>query len=183
MADQSTPETDFDSIELIPAEDEDVLTPDEELAALIDPDDIPFVEVDSSDDTAPIGRTWLYNFEDDGFGTTAQPVSDITPIVMVAQVALRTKRLQHEIFPDDFGMEDPDVMIGRMDDPELRAFYMHDVEDTLLAAHDRITGVGDFLWLRDEDDEIAYMDATLEIDGDINVRLEGVPLGTQAWGG
>lgn len=182
MSDQSTPETDFGAFELIPA-GADELTPDEELAGLVDPDAIPFAEVDTADETSPIGKTWLFDFDNNTFGTTAQPVDGITSVIMVAQVALRTQRLQHEILPDDFGMDDPDALIGKMDDPELRAYFMRDVEDTLIAAHDRITGVGDFLFLRDPDDEISYMDATVEIDGEINVRLEGIPLGAGAWGG
>lgn len=158
----------FPAFELIPAEPA-AATPDEELAELD-------IEVDDSADPAPIGYSWQLDFDTGQFARTPLIVRGEDAVVMVAQVALRTRRGMHPIFDDDFGMEDPDSMLGFVDEAERRATYVRDTTETLLACHERITDVSDFTFLRDADDEIAYVDLTIEIDGDDEIRLEGVPL-------
>lgn len=163
----------FPDFELIPAE-ADELSPDEELANLTNPDDV--ADLDTVDDTMPIGTNWLLDTDTGWFGGAPLVVTGVDSVVQVAQVALRTPRGQHVIFDDEFGMDHPEALIGHVDEAERRALYMRDISETLLACHDRITGVGGFDFLHDEDDEIAFVNLTIEIDGEEETRLEGVPL-------
>lgn len=164
-------ESDFPTFILIPAE-EDEFTPDEELAEVFDPDDIP--EREEEQDSLPIGRNLLFN-PDTGQFTNTWTTGD-NAVVQIAQIALRVKRGEHIMFDDDFGMTDPDALIGYTDDVERRAAYQRDVTETLLACHERITAVGNFLFLIDPTSEVAEVDLSIEIDGDSEIRLEGVPL-------
>jgi hypothetical protein len=171
MADQAYPD-----FELLPAGEED-FTPDEELASLTDPDSLP-ESIDTDTETLPLGRSWLWDFDARRMGARPQPVHGVMAVVMVAQVALRVRRGYHYWIPGDLGMDDPDVLIGQVEDSELIATYQQDMREALLSCHDRITDVTDFVFTHDDDEEVAYVDLTIEIDGDEDVRLEGVPLRT-----
>ncbi len=165
------PESPFPTFELIPAED-DEFTPDDELAEFLDPDDIP--EREEEQVTLPIGRNLVFD-PNTGQLTDTWVTGDLS-VVQIAQIALRVKRGIHGMFDNDFGMTDPDALIGYTDDIERRAAYQRDVSETLLSSHERITAVGDFLFLTDPLSEIAEVDLSIEIDGDNEIRLEGVPL-------
>jgi hypothetical protein len=169
MSDQ----TFFDEFELIPAEADD-FTPDEELADLVAPDDVE--DVESGEEAIPLGRTWQMNYDTGTMGARPLPIGGYQSVVMIAQLALRTKRGLHEIFDDDFGLDRPDVQLGQVDTAEYRALMQRDVVETLLTCHERITRVGDFLFTYNPDDEVMYVDLSIEIDGEEDIRLEGVPL-------
>jgi hypothetical protein len=162
-------DADFTDFELIPAGAD----------ALLDEEDIPAT---TALEDPPIGRSWLIDFDETSptYGQfTGDPAHGNDAVVMVAQVAMRSRRGWHPVFDDEFGLDDPEIMLGEpIDDTEKRAFHARDISETLLACHDRITSVGDFLFLTDADDEIVYVDLTIEIDGDDEVRLEGLPLYT-----
>jgi Protein of unknown function (DUF2634) len=165
----------FPEFQLLPAS-ADVLTADEELAAIQDPEAQPLPVSSEQDDTLPIGRSRWFDFATGRSGGSPRWARDAEAVIMVAQAALRTKRGEHSMLPDDFGMDEPDALIGHTYDAERVAAYEEDIEETLLACHDRITGVGNFMFLRDLDEEIAYVDLDIVIDGDNTIRLEGVPL-------
>lgn len=161
----------FPALELLPA-DTDVFSLDEELAELADPEDVP--DFDVEEETLPVGRTWFIDLETGTGGPSPAVLRGNDAVVMLAQIALRTRRGEHVIFDDEFGMDDPEGMLGFADEAERRALYERDVSETLLACHDRITNVSDFLFIRDPDEEEIYVDLSIEIDGDEEVRLEGV---------
>lgn len=169
MADQAYPD-----FELLPAGEED-FTPDEELATLVDPDDLQDA-VTPEEDALPLGRSWLWDFDAGRMGSRPQSVRGVMSVVMVAQMALRIRRGFHYWIPGDLGMDDPDVLVGQVEDAELIATYQQDIRDTLMTCHDRITDVGGFVFTHNADEEVAYVDLNIEIDGDESVRLEGVPL-------
>lgn len=164
-------ESDFPTFTLIPAEADD-FTPDDELAEVFDPDDIP--EREEEQDGLPIGRNLVFNAVTGQF-TSTWATGD-NAVVQVAQIALRVKRGEHTMFDDEFGMTDPDSLVGWPDDIERRSAHQRDVSETLLACHERITAVGDFLFLHDPTTEEAEVDLSIEIDGESEIRLEGVPL-------
>lgn len=172
-------EDDFPDFELIPVggEPTDI---DEELADLIDPDDVADVERNQNADELPIGRSPLVNWDTQRGMAGRNPlwVRDLQPVVLVAQVAIRYKRGTKRLFDREFGMNNPDAMIGFNDDPERRAEYEKDVIETLLACHDRITAVGNFVYTRDPTDELLYVDLEIEIDGEEEVLLERIPAST-----
>lgn len=162
---------DFPNFELIPAE-ADEFTPDEELAEVFDPDEVP--EREEEADALPIGRNLIFD-PDTGQFTDTWATGDAA-VVQVLQIALRVQRGVHVMFDDDFGMTEPDALIGYPDDIERRSAYQRDIQETCLAAHERVTAVGNFLFLSDPISEEAEVDLSIEIDGSDEVRLEGIPL-------
>lgn len=168
--------TGFPNFELVPADGAD-LSPDEELAALGDPGEFLDTTDDVDESVLPLGRTWARNWDDPAsLSGTPVVVSGVQSVIAIADLALRVRRGQHPVLDEDFGMDRPEALIGRTDDAELRAIYLRDVEETLLACHDRITAISNVLFLHDADDEIGYVDVTIEIDGEQEVTLAGVPL-------
>lgn len=162
----------FPDFELIPA-DTEVLSPDDELDDLVDP--AAFLDL-VEDDTVPIGTSWYRDYDNGVLSGAPQRVVGTQSVVQIAQVALRTPRGVYPIFDDEFGMDHPDAMIGQVDDPEIRAHYERDVQETLLACHDRITAVGNITFNHDPDSEIGYLTVEVEIDREETVVIEGVPL-------
>lgn len=162
----------FPDFELVPPDPEN-LSADDELADLTDPSAFPENVVD---DTVPIGTSWYRDYDNDVMPGAPQIVRGTDSVVQVAQVALRTPRGRFPIFDDEFGMDVPEAMIGRVDDPEIRSHYIRDVQETLLACHDRITGIGEVTFEHDDDSEIGYLSVEIEIDRDETVTIEGVPL-------
>jgi hypothetical protein len=166
MADQAADT--FPDFELIPADTED-LSVDDELAGLVDPDDLDLAFVED-DEAKPFGKSVWLDVDND----PSRPpvvVYDVDSFIVWATIALKTEMGRWPIFPDDFGMEDPARLIGHADDVELRAEYMRDVRDTLMQ-HDRVTNVGGFVWhLLDDSDEVGGYDVTVELDGDKEVVL------------
>lgn len=168
MSDQTT----WPDFELVPADDD--LTPDEELALLSDPDDF-VLAPDQEDQPLPFGKSIWIDL-DDRPGHPPTVVHGIDSFVVWATVALKTKMGTWEIFPDDFGMEDPDRLVGHPDDTERRAEYMRDVRQTL-RQYDRVTNVGNFQWELDDTGEVVEVSIEVELDGDELVLLE-VPVGS-----
>lgn len=162
----------FPDFELIPAGAED-LTADEELADLVDPTAAP---EQLEDDSVPIGRTWFRDYDNEIYSGSPQVVTGTQAVAQIAQVALRTQRGSSIIFDEDFGMDHPESMIGQVDDPEIRAHYIRDVEETLLSCHDHITAVSNVVFRHDEDEEVGYLDVEAEVNGDETILLEGIAL-------
>lgn len=169
--------SEFPTFELIPpGEDTD---PDEELAAFAELDDVSPVE--EEDEAQPFGRSWLFDFDTGRMASSPQPVQGLDALVMWCQLALRTMRMAHPIFGDEYGMTEPDRLLGWIDDAERRALYVADARATLLG-HDRVTDVRDFQFSISSDERVMYMSCTVEVDGDAEeleahtIRLEEVPL-------
>lgn len=161
--------------ELLPS-DSGVLTPDEEIAALVFPNDL---MPPAPDTPQSWGSTWLFDFQDATlvrYGGSPVRVTGLDAAVMCCHTALRIKRFESPLFSDDAGMEEPDRLIGHSDIQERKAQYMRDVHDTLLAAHERVSDVTNFRFDWDTDDTVAYMDADVLFDNGEIRRLEGVAL-------
>lgn len=166
----------FPDFELLPPS-ADALTADDELAELVGPED-PALTNEVDDGSPPLGRSRWFDFDTGNSGGLPRWVYGNEAVVMVAQAALRTKRGECAMLPDDFGMDDPDALVGEVYDAERVGAYEDDIRETLLACHERITEVSGFMFLTDIDGEIAYVDLDIYIDGNAKERLEGVPLGS-----
>lgn len=161
-----------DTLELIPT-DEDTFSPDEELASVVDPDE----DEAEPDVELPLGTTWLFDFDTRRlvmYGSTPVMVRDLDALRMWAMTALNTQRLRHPIFSEDFGRDDVVGPVGYVHDAERNSEYATDVRETLLV-HDRISDVRDFTFRWDEDG-ILEMDATIVLDDDTTMTLEGVTI-------
>lgn len=165
---------DFPEMELLPADDDD-LSPDAEAAAAVDPTDIPLLD-DEPDDLTPVGISWYLNPDTGQYDSTPLPVEGVDSVVQVLYMALLVPRGVHPMIPDDLGMENPTRLYGRVDTPELRADYQRDIRDTFMSAHDHVLEVRDFLFIHNEDSELVMFDATIELQGMGEVRVEGLPL-------
>jgi hypothetical protein len=169
------PEPGFPSFQLTP-DDTDFLSPDEELTQMLDLTD---VEADDAailaagdDATQPFGRSFYLDFENNR--ANDQWVQDVQSLVMVAQVALNTVRGTSPILPDWFGRSGPDPMLGRVDSAEVRALAAADIRDTLLACHERISDVTNFVWAYDPDGDVIAFEADVEVDGEETARVGGM---------
>lgn len=162
------PETDFTDFELLP-DDAAQLTPTEELAFLVDPDDLPLVPTDD-EEGLPFGRTVWMDF-DSGVLVEDRWVDGANSVVMIAQMALRTIRGSSPYLPDWFGRNGPDPHLGHVDNAELRAIHQADIHETLMTCHDRITDVDNFRWTYDVHDTIIEFAADVEIDGEDVITL------------
>lgn len=171
---------DFPDFTLIPVDEED-FSADEELAAFVDADTIPLLSAEP-DERQPVGLTWLLDFDTGQLGPRPQVVRGAQSVAMWAFVALRTQRDRHPMFSADFGMDEPDRLIGRVEDTARRAQYVADIKDTL-GIHPNITNVGNFHFpsAEDPDDDFRLVDLQMEIDGEEGseeVILDNVPLPT-----
>lgn len=164
--------TDFGDFELIPAS-VDVLSPDEELAEFVDPDELAEVETDVDPQKLPIGRNLSWDPISGQFGDW---VSGVDSVVACAHIAFVVPLGQYEMFPPEIGREDPEEGIGQPDDAEIRALITQATRECLLSAHDRITDVRDHTFYRNADDEIAFEDVTVEVDGSSETRMENLAL-------
>ena len=161
------------TFELIPAAAEDIDV-DEELAAITDPDAIER----TPDEVEPLGMTWAFDPDTGQIATYgAQPVavSGVDALKVWCAVALSVKRFAHHIASDNYGMDQPDHLVGYAFDSERNADYIRDVRQTLLV-HDRISDVRNFKFRYSEDDEHVEMDADIVLDDEELVVLEGVRL-------
>lgn len=155
--------------------DEDDFTADEELAAVVDPDD-----ADTSDDveTRPFGRSWLVN-PDTGLVVTYNglpiEVQGKDAGRMWCLIAIKTQRFMHAIAPEDYGMEQPTRPLGYVYSAERNEEYARDIRDALLQ-HDRIVDVRDFQFRGDLDSTVLEMDCTVIWDDDEETRLESVTI-------
>lgn len=170
------PEEPWPEFELVPDDGED-LTVDEELEQFVDPDVLPEVEENLEANAEPIGRGLLFDNGTGIFGANALWTHGITSVVQIAAIALRTKRGEHLIFSDQFGMDEPEALIGYMDDAHRVAIYERDVTDTLLSCHERITNITNFEYVNEANQDTAYVNVTIEIDGDDQAIIEQIPLG------
>lgn len=161
----------LDAFELLPADDP-ATDPANDLAAaeasvLSDP---PLPEAE--DPPLPFGRSWVFDFERGRFVRQGQSPAETTGLGALAQwcqMAVRTARYAHAVFSDDFGVEDPDLVIGEVRVDELIGEFEQQVREALLV-HERIADVTEFdatydpttgtlsvtfTIVTDEDDELA----------------------------
>lgn len=131
------------SFELIPPEP--APSPDEALDNAI-AQAIPAIQPVQGIEPIPLGMSWLFDFRRNRMvraGEAPTPVFGVDALKMWAQMALRTARYAYKVFSDQFGMENPDELIGALNVTELLADFSARAVEALLV-HDRITAVEGF---------------------------------------
>jgi hypothetical protein len=173
------PEEDFDSI--VPSDDVE-FSPSEALDDLEERLDDPSLFGDDiqQDDllvqTEPIvytlGRSWLFDFGQSRFVTdrtrarAPMRVTGIPQLQNWVEKAIYTPRGALGIYPDDYGMEDPDGIIGSPFTAAAAASLKRRVEEAV-TFHPKITGISDFeAGVPEDDDEAVDVSFTLVLDND-----------------
>lgn len=139
----------FDSgFDLLPADGPDVTT-DELLAQALGVLPDPLTE-----DTTPqpFGRGWAFDWATGQFHRhNNQPVAvfGLDNLTVWVEKALRTARLAHPIYSDDYGMEYVEI-VGHPFEAGTAGLYANAVRDALLV-HDRIERIKDFKFSYDPD--------------------------------
>jgi Protein of unknown function (DUF2634) len=131
------------SYELVPPEP--APTPEEALATALS-QAIPSIAPVQGVEPIPLGMSWLFDFSKGHMvraGDAPMPVFGVDAVKMWAQMALRTARYAFAVFSDQFGMEDPEELIGALNVVELLADFAKRAEEALLV-HDRISAVEGF---------------------------------------
>lgn len=129
--------------ELLPADDDRSL-PEEDLdaaaaSALADADD----PTEEEEVPQPFGFSWYFDFSTGQFarnGTSPARVSGLDALAQVCMMALRSARFAHAVFSENFGMEDPEDVIGETQVDELSGDYEERVREALLVI-DRVSAV------------------------------------------
>ena len=148
--------------------DFDLIPPD---PGLINPDlalDAALAPVEDTDPDAPqpFGKSWRFDFVAGQFvkdGTAPQETYELDSLVVWVEHTLRTAKYAHPIYSDDYGMEDPNSLIGEQADDEKLSAYQDAITDALLV-HDRITAVEDFSFQQDPFDDGLYASFTVVLD-------------------
>lgn len=173
-------EPDFPDLDLLPPDADDFTFNDE--ADEVEGFD-QLADLEDGDEVLPVGRSWAWIVDDQTgnltMGRRPTEVEGNMAVIQVAQIALRTRRGASPLFPEYFGMDNPDRLFGHIpDDAERRAVYIRDAKECLMTCHERITDVDDFIFLEDPTDaQRLYVDIEIEIDGEEQVTLETVPVG------
>lgn len=133
------------SLELLPVEDEDLISAADQLtAAEASVSDQPFAPDTTVQETPiPFGRSWAWDAEEERYvrlGTSPAEVRGRDALREWIYAALRTAQGVHPIFSDEYGIEDPDDWIGLLDPTDALETFEPRAEEAL-KQHDRIEGV------------------------------------------
>lgn len=161
------------------APDPGIVNPDLTLDAALAP-----TEDAESDSPRPFGRSWQFDFQAGQFvkdGTVPKVVYELDTLIVWVEKALRTARLAHPIYDDQYGMDDPTLPIGQAAADELLSEYQDSIESALLY-HDRIVSVENFTFTQDPFEETLYASFTILIDATAPqepqaVEFSNVPVG------
>lgn len=136
-----------DSAELLPIEDEDLISAADRVAAAEASFlDDPFgPQASSEDPPIPMGKSWAWDAGRERYvreGTAPLEVQGRDALKEWCGAALRTAQGVHPIFSDAFGIEDPDDWIGLADPADALATFEPRAADAL-TVHDRIEELDD----------------------------------------
>lgn len=127
-------------LELIPSGDEDLVSADDQLlaaeASLLDD---PFATPTEAP-PIPFGRSWAFDRTTGRYmrsGTAPLEVRGVGALREWIYNALATAQGRHEVFSDEFGIEDPDDWIGLVDPTDALSTFEPRARDAL-RQHDRI---------------------------------------------
>jgi hypothetical protein len=176
----STIEPDSLDYELLPP-DPGLINPDLALDAALAP-----VEDIENDAPAPFGRSWRFDFQAGQFirdGTVPLVVYEMDTLIMWIEKTLRTARLAHPIYADEYGVEDPDELIGQVLVGEEDLSSYEESINAALTYHDRIISVEDFSFTQDPFEETLYASFTVMVDAapplePQPLEFSDVPVGT-----
>jgi hypothetical protein len=110
------------------------------------------------------------------YGDEPATVRDLDAVAQICQVALRVERYTWLIFPDEFGMDEPERPIGRVLDAEILAEWQADIRETILAAHERVTDVKNFKIELDDDGGVLLQAVDVIVDDEVTVTIAEVTL-------
>lgn len=143
MADTFTSDTSF---EAVPADDQDLVSPDKQLAAaeasILDD---PLASTATETPPIPFGRTWAWDRERERYvrlGTAPVEVRGAAALREWIYNALATAQGVHPIFSDEFGIEDPDDWIGLVDPTDAISTFEPRAREAILQ-HDRVEDLDD----------------------------------------
>lgn len=106
------------------------------------------------------GMTWDFDFVAGRFrqqGIAPARAHGVASLAIWCEMAIRTARFAHSAFSDEFGMEQPENIIGHVDIGDLVGDYEQRIREALLV-HDRIVAVTDF------DADYSAVEGTLTIN-------------------
>lgn len=149
----------LEGLELLPADDEG-LAPDADLQAAADSalENVPQVAV--PDAVEPLGRSWMWDRDLGRFrrdGLAPKEVRGRDALAQWADAALHTARFAHPIFDANFGMEEPDDIIGQAADVIERTSDWGERLKEALMLHDRVVSVENFTAVYDQSNGILYV--------------------------
>lgn len=179
MADQSDLLTeDLGGLELLPADDEG-LAPEEDLAAAVASalEDLPAEAVEAAPE--PFGRSWLWDRDAGRFvrdGSSPKEVRGRDALAQWCDAASHTALGAHPIFDAEFGMDEPEDIIGQAADVDERASDWAERLRDALMHHDRITSVENVNVVYDQDAGIVYV-RTLDVFTDEEESTAPLQLG------
>jgi hypothetical protein len=161
---------------------DDTLSADEELEAAFWDDDPDVVFETELPTRKAFGRTWQFDFGTRRMvrqGSRPAQIDGLNNLRQWIETVLYVAADAHPIFPDDYGMSDPDIMIGKEYSPALQQDFQDQVVDALLY-HDKIKAVDNFVFEYDDENVVTY---TFIVHTDEEEPLEiantyGVPDGT-----
>jgi hypothetical protein len=165
--------------DLLPA-DPGLINPDLALDAALAP-----VEDIETDAPAPFGRSWRFDFQAGQFlrdGTIPKVVYELDTLIVWIEKTLRTAQIAHPIYADEYGVDNPDELIGQTlsGEEDLSAY-----EESITAAltyHDRIISVEGFSFDQDPFEETVQASFTVMVDAAPPLEAQplefsGVPVG------
>lgn len=150
---------------LVPADD--VLTADAQLLAALSG----LVPTANPDTPRPLGRGWAMDPVTGQLvlrGSSPAEVSGVAQLMVWMEKTLRTARLAHPIYSDDYGTENPFGEVGFQFTPGLAGILIKRVTDALLV-HDRITAVKDFTFDGAPDEEVLIVKFTVVLDEAVEI--------------
>lgn len=158
----STIEPDALNYELLPP-DPGLISPDLALDAALAP-----VEDIENDAPIPFGRSWRFDFLTGQFvrdGTVPKIIYELDTLIIWIEKTLRTARLVHPIYSDEYGVENAAVTepIGQQVTDDMLSEYQDAISDAL-TAHDRIVSVEEFDFDQDPFEETLNASFTVMVD-------------------
>lgn len=161
--------------ELLPADDEfvsDVAALDAAAAGAIEATGGPPVLADAA--PAPYGRSWEFDFDEGRFRRTGGSPAEVRGQDTLKQwclMAVHSARFAHAVFSDEFGMEDPEEVIGEVVVEEMVPDFERHLTEALLV-HDRVASIENFDAEYDPAEGILYI-TSLDVVTD---EEDGAPL-------
>lgn len=170
----------FADFTMLPVDDPQTSAADDVAAAtagaLALPDSVP---VAPDDPPVPFGKSWRFNWEAGQFVRVGEAPAETTGFGALeewCQMALHSARFAHPVFSDDFGMEEPESLIGEFARGESLADWERHLIEALLV-HDRVSAVQNVTLRWDSTQGVLYVDSLdVVTDEDDVLRVGGIAL-------
>lgn len=151
--------------------DSDLYTVDDELSnAFFDDTDFDETEVQ---EPRPFGRTWQFDLGTGRmvkYGSRPAEITGLDNLRQWIDIAMNVATGVHPIFPEEYGTDNPQIMLGAPYSPALEADYIDQVRKALLF-HDRIVSVDNFQFEHGDNDEIVNVSFVVRTDSEDDESL------------